>query len=419
MESVNSCVTATWSGGSTGSASPRVEPEHFYIGCDSAGPSPVRPRKYEVLYFQTFGSRGETVLDPVVAELLVHVKVLKLKIRLTPSRHPVSRRFGLLPVLVATAGSKSRGSEAAETISRDNLIATVAKRAGDNAAMEDVSPGMHGEVWATVQLQSAMEDDEAYCSLLRRVIGRAVQYLLWHDIGIYEDYTRPVVRASVPYGLGVFSAWLDRQLHCSGSGALREGEQAFMQLPAALESLSARLGEADFFTKTANAPLSPLDACAFGHLSVLFSIPCEPGSRLYVLLNRFNNLAGLCKRVQALHNVWPSVWTFLLALPEEDRPSGLPLAASAGLACGEDESDDRRERQRQSDFRWWQYWGWSSSPRRPLVQRNEAVAPLWMMMAFGVAAVVPAAFAVAFADFGPAFLAPLRAKNWLKNQAAR
>ncbi|CAE7337756.1 GRXC3, partial [Symbiodinium necroappetens] len=141
-----------------------------------------------------------------------------------------------------------------------------------------------------------------------------------------------------------------------------------LELRTALEALSERLGDQSFGKggdKQAGSDredrhgFSRLDARAYAHLVVLFSIPCDPGSCLQRLLCDFPSLSRFVGLVEErLPGTWPDYSTFMLALPPEDRPPPPPQSQGSVLAGP---VEKRRPE-------WWELWGWSWGGRKRPVQ---------------------------------------------------
>merc|ERR1719469_713058 len=131
-----------------------------------------------------------------------------------------------------------------------------------------------------------------------------------------------------------WSAALGERRRAAGglpSALLKDRRDAdILGLEAALETLADRLGGADFFgvadaqVTDMKAALTALDACAYGHLAVLFSIPCEKGSWLQRITARFSALAHFCDRAELLlgGDVWPDCRSFLAGSDASKRIPG-------------------------------------------------------------------------------------------------
>lgn len=306
------------------------------------------------------------MLDPIFAELLFVARWRKLPVQFTASSYPQLSAVGPLP-----AGISRRG-----VIPRRELLAEVAAR--DIEGYGKALP----------------PSDEAFCRLLRDRIGEALPALLFGEIA-WEDYTRPTLVRSAPSGWGWLAALGERRAWASQS-IKDQRDAAILGLETALEALADRLGGADFFREagaTADAPpgLTSLDACAYGYLSVLFSIPCERGSWLQRLLARFPALAHFCDRADLLlGGVWPDPRSFLAGLESDARLPGTagsrvansrpsPSPDPEGVAApGAPRKICRPE--------WWELWGWSwGGKQRPApIKVRRVEPPTWHLAAFQV-----------------------------------
>lgn len=350
----------------------------------------------EVLQFRAFNLGGEeTVLDPVFAELLLVTQWRQLPLRLTPCGYPSVSALGPLPAGV--------GGALGRTLRRSDLLRAVAKL--------DKNGGYGRGLSAT---------DEAFKSLLRCRVGEAISAILWGDDGVWEDYTRPTLVRSAPPGCGWFVAWGERRRQKQG---LRSA--ALLELETALQALADRLGDGDCFgggsghngtsgvaTAAASGELTALDACAYGHLAVLFSIPCEPSSSLHTLLVRFPSLAHFLDRIEMRFGAWPDARSFLAALAPSERT---PAAAAALIGAAEPKgrapwariateevtaasaSADGASPPEGRHLEWWEAWGWSWGGRRrrpEYRQEKQNEPPVWYLRAFSAAVLVSVATAV-------------------------
>lgn len=200
------------------------------------------------------------------------------------------------------------------------------------------------EATRDVDLLPASVQDAGFCSLLRLRIGGAIDALLYGDDGVWEDYTRPAIVRAAPLGLGLAAAAAERRRHLAGAGAGRHAA-ALLELPGSLEALAHRLGghatfgaggcEEEALAEGQDLNISALDACAYAHLSVLFSIACEPGSRLQQLLASHKTLVHLCDRLELALGAWPDPQSFLAAIESRDRlPAAAATAESKATAQG-------------------------------------------------------------------------------------
>ena len=251
---------------------PNLSPARTPRGSKESPAGPPAP--LEVLHHSARGPRGPTVLDPVLAEVLFVTRWRRLLVRLEPSPYPVVAAVGPLPA--ARSGAAPSGGPAR----RGELLAAVAA----------LDPRGYG--------RPPSPQCEALRGLLRFRVGEAITALLFGDEGIWEDYTRPTLADSAPGGFGWALARGERRRQGLGvpPRELADRRQAaLLGLPDALEVLAERLGVADSFgaamaevaaPSEAALELTALDACAYGHLAVLYSIPCEAGSNLRELLAR-------------------------------------------------------------------------------------------------------------------------------------
>mmetsp|Transcript_83856 Transcript_83856/g.233981 ORF Transcript_83856/g.233981 Transcript_83856/m.233981 type:complete len:381 (+) Transcript_83856:54-1196(+) len=359
-------------------------------GCSNQAGSAVahsaQRNSLDVLYFKTLGPRGETVLDPVLAELLFVAKKEHLQLRLTPCAYPRMSGVGPLPVAVGGALGFVRRSQ------------------------------LHGALAALVGDEKQSADDAAFCSMLVHCVGGAISSILWNDEGMYEDFTRPLILRSAPLGFGWLIAWAEkRRLRVAASGFAVGAAPAaqtvvLMRLEAALSALAERLGSQDVFAAPCGDgdgedPGTVLDARAYAHLAVLYSIPCERGSPLHQLLRRFPTLSQFCDRTEMQLNAWPDARTFLAALGLDERT---PAAAEAlGRAAG---AAVPAAMKMPRPLAWWELWGWSWGSRRtafePRAQRHDP--PQWSVPIFASVALVSVALAMS-SGWGPLRL------DWLRS----
>ncbi|CAE8676595.1 unnamed protein product [Polarella glacialis] len=342
---------------------------------------------WKVVHLLAQGPCGETVLDPVFAELLcVSRWRQQLPLHFEGSRYPtLGRALGPLPAALLPAAPNSRRLRPTR---RDELLAALAR----------LDPEGYGAPLGG--------DDEAFVSLLDLCIGPAITDLLYNDRSIWEDYTRPTLVRSAPSGYGWVHAWAERRRQqrelrgrLGGIRSLDSSVALGLGLRSALEALAERLGSADSFGSKSSSSssevtaLSALDAKAYGHLVVLFSIPCERGSSLQQILSDFPSLARFCGWLEErLSGIWPDYGSFLSALPPDERPPPPPpTASSAGRRAASEiaiQATPRRD--------WWEIWGWSWAGQRRPVQFGGPgkKPPAWHMPIFGVAA----AFSIAVAS---------------------
>lgn len=309
--------------------------------------------KITMHYFQTFGSDRQIVVDPLVVELLFLARWRQVPVRLFPCKYSTTKNFGTLPTLV----SRSIG-----VVRRDEALATMSRLAN----VED-SP-----------------TEKAFTSLVRCRLGNVIEAVLWNDVGVYEDYTFPaLVRSMV---LGWFVAWREKRWRAAMPP--HSVHAALLDLRSTLAALAEHLGQADSFrlaSQRSNATeignvddLSGLDATAFAHLAVLYSIPCEFNSYLHKVLSEFPSLADYCDRMQERLAVWPGKSippNFLGALigdkPQLSKVSGGPTADDAVPT-----------------LTWWQMWGWSEDHIEPHAVQARPQPPAWYACAFGSTALM-------------------------------
>jgi len=326
----------------------------------------------EVLHFRSVGPHGETCLDPVLAELLFIARWRGLRLRLLPSSWPSSAVCGSLPAGLGAAFSGGR-------VRRAELL---------DAARSFICGNGDGEAALSCT-------DEAFCSLLRRTVGQAISGILYGDVGVWEDYTRPTLVRSAPIGCGWAIALAERRKRQCAEQPGR-WHAALLELEGALGALADRLGSAETFGSTGMPgppqAITALDACAYGHLSVLYSVPYEQGSRLHKVLTRFPSLPHLLDRLERRFRAWPDPRSFLVSLSTEER---LPGAATELLL----QTPSARTVQAEAEpLMWWEAWGWSwrgyawggsrggRAKRPPPVRVREYEPPGWQAAAFGLAA---------------------------------
>jgi len=395
----------------------------------------VAPDSQHVItvHHEVKGPTGETILDPVFAELLFVARWRRLPLQLIPSRYPTVAALGALPAssggALSSSASPSNAVDQDGAVTRPRLLNAVAALSGYQKGQSD--------------------DDEAFSELLRHYVADAIEAILYCDDGVWEDFTKPALARSAPRGMGWYVAWSERRRHLQrpagktslamsapgapgslgtaatgalsgpqsgdGANASFEGRSArcsvaLLELTTALTALAERLDSGDSFADngfvggaTGNSVdgLCALDACAFGHLSVLYSIPCQAGSRLFELLSRFPTLAQFCDRMELrLGGTWPSAESFLAGFPSSAR--------APGASCTSDSSTARsgfgaaKSRQVGSNISWWEAWGWSSGERHrpPESKAKRGKTPEWYGVAFGIGASLAAA-SVAALGWGP------------------
>lgn len=346
--------------------------------------SPGLGGKIRVVHFRARGPLGDTVLDPVFAELLFVARWRGMPLELVPTGYPSTRALGQLPVSVGGVLAEGR------IVQRPDLLKTLSTHDGAS----------YGSPLSI--------DDEAFRGLLRNRVGMAITALLFGATQIWEEYTKPTLLRSAPTALALVETWCERRRQRCG---LSERESADVwsvaqrELIVALEALAARLGSADCFGesdsndnvsrgRTGNLErLNALDACAYGYLSVLFSIPCAPDSGLREVCARFPTLGQFLDRLELrFGGVWPERQSFLAALdPTARLPAAMTAVTSAGSVASSGAKQRHSERGPSAARAWWQVWGWSTpggggEPPEPRV-RSQAPPP-WHATAFGIAAVI-------------------------------
>lgn len=330
----------------------------------------------EVQYQRCVGPLGFTILDPLTAELLFWSRWRRAAVTLKPCPRPVDWHLGPLPA--ATRGD--------ETVPRARVLDAIA--AAGERGLPEVLPS---------------ETDAIYCAMVRHRVGSALRALLFGDFGTWDDYTRPTLVRSAPWGRGLYFAWQERRRQLSGlslAAAADVHAAALLALEGALTALVERLGTSDAFgcrggQQGSIESLTPLDACAYGHLAVLFSIPCESGSRLHGLLRRFATLACFCERVeQWLGGVWPSADAFLAGLPPGERIAGASgtanstargTSAVAGATGGGEGTAGTAAPLTRRRLLWWELWGWSWGLGRlqdAIPKVRKASPPQWYLRGF-------------------------------------
>jgi len=340
--------------------------------------------KIRIVHFRARGPLGDTVLDPVFAELLFVASWRGLPLELVPTGYSSTGALGPLPA--SAGGTLAEG----RIVRRTDLLQTLST----HDAASYGSP--------------LSSDDEAFCGLLRNRVGLAITALLFGATQIWDEYTQPTLLRSAPTSLALVVTWCERRRQRCGLSERESADRwsvALRELSVALEALAARLGSADCFGEsdgnnnasighTGNLEgLNALDACAYGYLSVLFSIPCVPGSSLREVCARFPTLGQFLDRLD-LHfgGVWPERQSFLAALdPTARLPAALAAVTSTGSVGSTAAKQRHAERGSPLARAWWQVWGWSTpgvggGPPEPRV-RSQAPPP-WHAAAFGVAAVI-------------------------------
>lgn len=364
------------------------------LASEGSGPSvnasveqPEQPERQEVIQLlvqRALGPLGETVLDPVLAELYFVSRWRKLPLRVLSSHYPTAAVVGPLPASIDGA--------LGVFVPRHALLASL-------AAFDQEGYG-----------QQLNADDVAFCSFIRARLGEALNALLWTDDGVWDDYTRKTLVKSSPYGFGWSVAWAERRRRLAGVQAtgFADGnkEAALLGLPTALEALAQRLDGADTFGEKDPSGISErraitrLDACAFGHLSVLYSIPCEENSNLHVLLARFPTLSAFCDRMEARLRSWPDSRSFLAAVPPQRRLPGVQGSIVGGGAADAAQSVGNSHTTRRIPA-WWELWGWSRGSGKPAKSKAHQQTPAaWHAIVFGFLTVASATVAITL-GFGP------------------
>lgn len=315
----------------------------------SSSASSSRPRKYdnaEILYQRAVSLDGETVLDPLVAEIAFLVKWQRLPLQLRPCTLFETAAHHDLPVGMGMVSDE-------EVLRRDRLLA-------------EISP-------------PAQDSDQSFMALVSHRIGRVVASLLWGQSFAFKEYAKPAVIRAVPAFAGHVLLWCERRRQLMRFESFDDEQSTLLDLARALEVLQCRLGDGPTFG--ANGSICRLDARVFGYLSVLYSIPCESGSKLHNALTKHVALAHFLDRIELQFGAWPGdECSFLRALGPGER---LPLVAGPAKRW---QSIRKREA-------WWQYWGWgaskkswNSSPQRRNGPRSTQ-PPVWQTIGFAVLAI--------------------------------
>jgi len=264
-----------------------------------------------VIYFKALSRHGETVLDPVLAELLFIRRWKHVDLRLIPSNYPHLRATGELPACFSPDG----------LVRRPQLLKKFCHWTGccfSSTTTDSLARAEHAEG------RTAPVTDAAWRCFLEQRVGVPLQVLLWCDEAVYAKHTRPALLGTTPRGLGWYLAWSLRRtcrqklqtcLSVFGDAGL---PAMVAELDESLTVLEERLGSAESFGDEVHK-LTSLDACAYGQLSVLYSINCKQGSPLHNLLLQHRSLANFCARMELRLGAWPERRTFLAALEPEDR----------------------------------------------------------------------------------------------------
>jgi len=264
-----------------------------------------------VIYFRTMSRHGETVLDPVLAELLFIRRWKRVDLRLQPSNYPHVRATGELPACFSPDG----------LVQRPQLLKKVrhwtgcgySSTANSTLARADLTKGC-----------AEPGNDVAWRCFIEQRVGVPLQVLLWCDDDVYANHTRPALLGAAPSGFGWYLTWSLRytcrqKLRSYTSVDDNAGLHTVLaELDENLAVLEQRLGNAKTFGDEVQK-FTCLDACAYGHLSVLYSIRCKRGSALHSLLLRHRNLADFCALVERGLGAWPDPRTFLAALSPSRR----------------------------------------------------------------------------------------------------
>eukprot|EP00929_Paragymnodinium_shiwhaense_P061591 TRINITY_DN30771_c0_g1_i1.p1 TRINITY_DN30771_c0_g1~~TRINITY_DN30771_c0_g1_i1.p1 ORF type:complete len:395 (+),score=69.45 TRINITY_DN30771_c0_g1_i1:73-1257(+) len=337
----------------------------------------------EVVHHSVLGPNNvATVIDPVFAEVLFVARWRKLPIRLRGSNYPTMGAMGELPLCL---DETAHGGAAEVVVQRHEILRHLAAN----------DPECYG--------RAQPHEDLAFCDMIRHRLGRALAVLLWSDNCIWEDFTQPAVARSAPWGVGWAVAAQEqiRQLALLEPPVRdKEGRStvAVMELTETLECLAERLGSSDSFAAQEHTDtLTALDACAYAHLAVLYSIPCDKGSLLQALFLQHRTLIHFCDRLELRFGAWPDPRSFLAALPPEAR---MPAAMDAARHA-EAEAAEKNGRSRQA-FAWWEAWGLSLSGKRKAApsKAKKVAPPSWHLPAFTVFAGVSVTLA-ALMGWGP------------------
>jgi len=262
-----------------------------------------------VIYFRALGRHGETVLDPVLAELLFIRSWRQVDLRLIPSNYPHMRATGELPACFSPDG----------LVRRPQLLQKLRHWTGccfSSTTTDSLARAEHAEG------RTAPVTDAAWRCFLEQRVGVPLQVLLWCDEAVYAKHTHPALLGTTPRGFGSYLAWSLRRtwrqkLRSCVSVVGNAGLPAIVEeLDKSLTMLEERLGNAESF---GDEQITCLDACAYGQLSVLYSINCKQGSPLHNLLLQHRSLANFCARMELRLGAWPERRTFLAALEPEDR----------------------------------------------------------------------------------------------------
>eukprot|EP00743_Colponemidia_sp_Colp-15_P006221 GILK01006692.1.p1 GENE.GILK01006692.1~~GILK01006692.1.p1 ORF type:complete len:314 (-),score=22.73 GILK01006692.1:232-1173(-) len=209
-------------------------------------------------------------------------------------RYPAIAAFGQLPVLKLECG---------DIIPKSEILAKLRETTSIDS---DLGPQQQAEACAFV-------------SLVDSKIRGALTYELWRQPDNYRLVSRRLYWSTIPFPISVYhlcqALWTQRVC-----GSVIERAEAVSLLREALQALSDRLGQADFFF--GNSPRS-LDAIVYGYLAVIFytTLPepnCKP------MLTQFQALVAFTERITQRYfssNVTPS-----LRLVPEAVPSSSPDA---------------------------------------------------------------------------------------------
>lgn len=139
-------------------------------------------------------------------------------------------------------------------------------------------------------------DHTAYYSLVQTVLHNAELYFSWVTPESYEvTWTR--YGSVYPWPLTVILPWLKRRtvLRAIKEWTTKPEKDVLEEIDSCLFALSERLAGREWFFGTKP---TELDALVFGHLYVLVGeSEGTPGSKVSSLIRKYDNLIGLCARI--------------------------------------------------------------------------------------------------------------------------
>eukprot|EP00929_Paragymnodinium_shiwhaense_P016163 TRINITY_DN124371_c0_g1_i1.p1 TRINITY_DN124371_c0_g1~~TRINITY_DN124371_c0_g1_i1.p1 ORF type:complete len:425 (-),score=60.72 TRINITY_DN124371_c0_g1_i1:81-1322(-) len=285
--------------------------------------APGRLVGLDVICQELHGPRGETLLDPVHAELRFLARCFNYPSEgilnyLPPSRYPTLKALGALPAAYGRYEATSLQDDA-DCLGIDSVV-----------PRSELLKAASSLLWSSVSLNSAETLLTVVLSGRDRLLydelgsSTAVSRCLWLLDDVYAGYTKATLRCSAPLGMGHYVAWSERQRQLAelGEAKYQSEDTLVAEVKELLSKLAERLGESRSFggdSSSGSERLSLLDARAYSHLAVLYSIPRECCLCLHTTLANWPGLRMYCARIEQRLAVWPSKRAFLAASVADQR----------------------------------------------------------------------------------------------------